>query len=88
MTHSYKVQVRGEIANDDGLAIDMGQAGPGLSAWWEVPLPACPDCGGELAWSEFGGVPGERRCKGCDSLFVVETPGGRRVELRRLRVYT
>lgn len=44
------------------MQIDMG---PLLGrAWWEVPLPACPDCGGDLVWYEAGYVPGTRKCMG------------------------
>ncbi len=31
--------------------------------------PPCPDCGGEIAWSEAGHVPGTRKCTGCGSEF-------------------
>ena len=55
---------------DDGLRIDMG---PVTGAWWDVPLPACPDCGGVVVWSEAGYVPGTRECTGCGSLFSVQT---------------
>ncbi len=33
-------------------------------AWYDVPLPPCPDCGGDLKWAESGNVPGTRRCVG------------------------
>jgi len=45
----------------DDVAID---AGPITGAWWEVPLPRCPDCGGDLVWYEAGYVPGTRKCLG------------------------
>lgn len=48
-------------------------AGPVGRTWWEVPLPACPDCGGVLAWAEAGLVPGARECSGCGSRFMVVT---------------
>jgi hypothetical protein len=48
-------------------------AGPVVTTWWEVPLPACPDCGGSLAWAEAGLVPGARECSGCGSRFMVNT---------------
>ena len=73
MTHEYlerqKIQADGEdvvrIGDDycepDGLCVDMG---PITGAWWEVPLPACPDCGGDLVWWEADYVPGTRKCVG------------------------
>lgn len=53
--------IRGETAEDDGLEIDMG---PTHGDWATVPLPRCPDCGGDLIWWEAGYVPGTRRCVG------------------------
>lgn len=38
--------------------------GPITDAWWNVPLPPCPDCGGGLVWWEAGYVPGARKCVG------------------------
>ncbi len=29
-----------------------------------IPLPLCPDCGGDLVWWEAGYVPGTRNCVG------------------------
>jgi hypothetical protein len=55
---------------DDGLRIEMG---PVTTAWYDVPLPACPDCGRTLVWAEAGYVPGTRQCAGCGSLFSVQT---------------
>jgi predicted RNA-binding Zn-ribbon protein involved in translation (DUF1610 family) len=55
---------------DDGLLVEMG---PVTGAWYDVPLPACPDCGGEVVWAEAGYVPGTRQCTGCGSLFSVQT---------------
>lgn len=51
--------------------------GPVLTAWWLVPLPECPDCGGRLVSAEVGSVPGARRCSECGSLFSVETAEGK-----------
>lgn len=59
----YQVKRRDDYMNDDGLAIDMGALQP-KQAWWEVPLPPCPDCGGDLVWYEAGYVPGTRKCMG------------------------
>ena len=57
----YQVLIRGELVDDDGLDIDCG---PITGAWWEVPLPQCPDCGGDVIWYEAGHVPGTRACAG------------------------
>ena len=43
-------------------AVDLGPVGD--RAWWEVPLPPCPKCGGDLVWYEAGYVPGTRKCLG------------------------
>lgn len=55
--------------------LDLGSTA--ACAWWELPLPPCPDCGGVLESAEAGLVPGARRCEGCGSLFTVETERGR-----------
>jgi hypothetical protein len=61
---AYQVRIRGRTRRqDDGLVIDMGACAPG-HAWWEIPLPPCPDCGGDLVWFEAGYVPGTRNCMG------------------------
>ncbi|HEX7080196.1 MAG TPA: hypothetical protein VF329_04210 [Gammaproteobacteria bacterium] len=52
--------------------IDMGTLPPN-TAWWDVPLPPCPDCGGHMTWHEAGYVPGARKCVTCGSMFSVET---------------
>lgn len=44
-------------------AIFCGVIGP-RRAWWDVPLPPCPHCGGAILWWEAGWVPGVRRCCG------------------------
>lgn len=43
-------------------AVDLGPIGD--RAWWEVPLPSCPKCGGDFVWYEAGYVPGTRKCMG------------------------
>ncbi len=83
MTH--QVLIRDTITDDDGLSLDMGALPAGV-AWWEVPLPACPDCGGEVVWWEAGYVPGTRKCLNCGSLFSVQC-AERQVSLRRERLY-
>lgn len=58
--------------DDEGtpIRIDLGEID---GAWWDVPLPPCPDCDGELEWAEAGHVPGARQCTGCGHLFLVDT---------------
>lgn len=65
----YKVKVGDRCVADDGLRVEMG---PVSGAWWDVPLPACPDCGGEIVWYEAGYVPGTRKCLGCGSMFSIQ----------------
>lgn len=55
-------------------------AGPITDAWWDVPLPPCPDCGGDLVWHEAGYVPGTRICMGCGSLFSVRSQRRRAID--------
>jgi ribosomal protein S27AE len=38
---------------------------------WEVRLPPCPDCGGDLLWVEASKGPGARECANCGSVFLV-----------------
>ena len=58
-------------------------------AWWEVPLPPCPDCGGDLVWHEAGYTPERGNVwvsqlrtaaysadGGCGSFFDVEPEHG------------
>jgi len=93
---AHTVVVKGEHVEDDDLLLDLG---PVTGAWWEMPLVACPDCGGDLVWYEAGYVPGTRKCMGqanasgryqqdggCGSLFNVFVEGGR-VKLCRERFY-
>ena len=48
--------------------------GPISISLYAVPLPPCPDCGGELLWFEAGYVPGTRKCaNGCGSFFRVSS---------------
>ena len=81
----YKARIRGEYAQDDGLRIDLGTLRPD-QAWWQAPLPPCPDRGGGIVWYETGHVPGTRKCVRCGSLFSVETEAGRLI-LRRAKFY-
>lgn len=75
--YDYSVRIMGVDADDDDLELDMG---PITGAWWDVPLPRCPDCQGQIVWAEAGNVPGTRRCsgrqdgdEGCGSMFEVTT---------------
>ena len=62
----YRVIIKGDRAEDDGLQIDLGPVGgeTGRAAWHEMPLPQCPDCDGDLVWYEAGYAPGTRKCMG------------------------
>ena len=95
----YTVLTKGEYAQDDGLCIEMPRQGD--LRWYELLLPPCPDCGGDLVWAEAGYVPGTRKCmgrpvgpgpayeesNGCGSMFSIMTAQGGRVWLRRERFY-
>lgn len=63
---------RDHIYHEDAkpVASDMGLIRHSI---WDLPLPACPDCGGEVVWAEAGLVPGARECTACGSRFTVET---------------
>ncbi len=82
-TTEFCIKGRYVEADDQDVHIVAGLV---TTAWWEVPLPPCPDCGGNLVWLEAGYVPGTRRCMGtpnengsydldggCWSFFTVET---------------
>lgn len=96
--NDYQVKIKNQYVDDDNFAIEMGTTSP-RQAWWEMPLPHCPDCDGDLVWWENGYVPGTRRCigkmknghydlqGGCGSLFSVQTAAKGRVFLRRERMY-
>lgn len=73
----HYVVIRGERAGDDGYHQDL-DCGPD-QAWYDAPLPTCPDCGGDLIWWEAGYVPGTRACAG-------EPIGGRVTSLLDCRV--
>ncbi|HUW12476.1 MAG TPA: hypothetical protein VM537_22310 [Anaerolineae bacterium] len=61
----HRVRIRGLECDDDGLCMEMGAMPSGAGeAWWLMPLPLCPDCGGDLVWWEAGYVPGTRACGG------------------------
>jgi hypothetical protein len=61
--NEYTVRIKGQPADEDDLEIDMGRLQLD-QAWWQVPLPACPDCGGDIAWDETEYVAGTRKCLG------------------------
>jgi len=60
--------------NTERREVDMGPVGDG--AWWELTLPPCPDCGGQLEHAEAGWVPGARQCSGCGAMWTVDTVRG------------
>lgn len=60
-----RYRIRGELVPaSDQADVSLPASAPAPCAWWDVPLPPCPDCGGELVWFEAGYVPGTRRCMG------------------------
>jgi hypothetical protein len=61
--NAYQVQIWGELTDDDFWELDLGQVPP-ETAWYEVPLPRCPDCGGDLVWDEAADGPGTCKCAG------------------------
>ena len=65
--------VAGRYVDAEDVADVELLAGPCVGAWWDVPLPPCPDCGGGIVWAEAGYVPGARRCVACGSLFSAQT---------------
>ena len=83
---SYQVQIGEELAADDGWQQPLVRQEE-TQAWWDVPLPACPDCSEELVWYEAGYVPGTRKCQGCGSLFHVDAEPERGLFIRRERLY-
>lgn len=73
ITSEGDAKVCGEyIYHEDALEIEIDM-GPITSSIWDLPLPKCPDCGGEVVWAEAGYVPGTRECKNCRSLFMIDT---------------
>lgn len=65
--------VRSAWADADDCEDVKVVAGPITDAWHDVPLPPCPDCGGDLVWYEAGYVPGTRKCCGTP-VAVVDDP--------------
>ena len=61
--NAYQVQIWGDLTDDDHWEFDLGEVPP-ETAWYEVPLPRCPDCGGDLAWYEADYGPGTWKCAG------------------------
>ena len=61
-----------ELAGGATVEIPLGEAGD-ETAWWELPLPLCPDCEQTaVVPAEAGRVPGARACPSCRSVFVVD----------------
>ena len=61
--NSYQVRIWGELTHDDFWELDLGQVPP-ETPWYEVSLPQCPDCGGDLVWDEANHGPGSLKCAG------------------------
>jgi hypothetical protein len=72
----HGVIYRGRVVDARDVApveLALGFLGPGY-AWWDVSLPARPDCGDELVWREPGVGPGTPARRG----YPPERPGVRR----------
>ena len=82
---SYRVRIRDTLTLDDDLHIDMGPC-DASRAWHAIPLPPCPDCGGQIVGAEAGHVPETRRCTGCGSMFSIQVKDGN-AYLRRARFH-
>jgi hypothetical protein len=78
--NAYQQQIWGKLTDDAHWEFDLGQVPPEL-AWYEVPLPQCPDCGGDLVPWEAAYVPGTWKCVGrsigsCDGRPTYCVDGG------------
>jgi len=71
--NEYQVKIKNEYTNDDNITIDMGIL-PQNMMWYEMPLPKCPDCGGDLVWAEDGNVSGTRQCMGKPISYIDNHP--------------
>lgn len=76
-----RYEVRGEYVAADDVEDVRVVAGPVTADLAAVPLPPCPDCGGDVVWYEAGYVPWARRCVGQpiredDGLPVYDDEGG------------
>lgn len=68
----YIYCVKGALVEREKAGDILVVMGPITDAWWDVPLPQCPDCGGAVLCAEAGYAPGARQCNDCGSLFSVE----------------
>ena len=59
----YQVRIWGELTHDAHGKPDLGDPPPDTE-WYEVPLPRCPDCGGDLVSDEDNNGPGSLKCAG------------------------
>ena len=67
--NSYQLQIWGELTDDAHWELDLGDPPPDTE-WYEVPLPRCPDCGGDLVWDEANDGPGSLEvCRQADRLM-------------------
>ena len=54
----------------DGSEVTAADLGPiGHQSLFEIDLPRCPDCGGDLLWVEASHGIGARECAKCGVLF-------------------
>ena len=78
--NAYQVQIWGELTDDDHWELDLGPVPPEI-AWYEMPLPPCPDCGGNRVGWEADYGPGTWKCAGrpigrCDGRPTYHVDGG------------
>jgi hypothetical protein len=92
--NAHRQQIWGELTDDAQGKPDLGDPPPDTE-WNEVPLPRCPDCGGDLVWDEADDGPGSLKCAGrpigsCDGRPMYCSDGGCGslfdVEARRVQV--
>jgi hypothetical protein len=61
--NGHERQICGEVTDDAQWKPDLGDP-PSETVWYEVSLPQCPDCGGDLVWDEANNGPGSLKCAG------------------------
>jgi hypothetical protein len=61
--NAHRQQIWGELTDDAQGTPDVGDPPPDTE-WYEVPLPRCPDRGGDPVWDEADDGPGSLKCAG------------------------
>jgi hypothetical protein len=78
--NAHRQHIWGELADDAQGNPDLGDPPPDTE-WYEVPLPRCPDCGGDLVRDEADHGAGRLKCAGrsigsCDGRPTYCVDGG------------